>query len=70
MGNSWFKYTNEMEKKLSEYKRKNILTWTGLAERVWISKSTISIIRTSKRIGIGTLREIKEKLKIDLLNNN
>lgn len=66
--NSWINYTKKMDKLLEDYRKNNLITALEMTEMIWIRESTFYTIKRRKKIGVRTLKKIKDKLWIDLIN--
>lgn len=53
-------YTKEMDGKILAFMRKNLLTIDGFTIKAKISRASIFQFRRRQRIGVGTLKKIKE----------
>lgn len=64
---NWLKYTTKMEKKLTAYQQKNLITKEDMMVKAKLSESTFYKFKTRGKISKGSIKKIKELLGVDLL---
>ena len=61
-------YTPDMEKKISEYIRKNLMSQKEFMDRAKLAECTLYNFRTRGKISIQSLKKIKDHHGLDLMS--